>query len=201
MSSVILEHQIITYPESQLKLSNKMTVDTTSCKSIYIDLDDTLYDFASIYKSRTGFHPKELTDEEFWIRLNNDPVGIFSHGRPLYGYLEFLSLVVRVGSTYGYTVKILSALSPHNELTMAEQIAEKNAWVKKHITEHGFRIPAIYTGCAEDKKLYSSDGEILIDDRMSNVDDWLREGGYGIYHRNFQDSTHDLCNALEKLRE
>lgn len=202
MSSVLLEPQIETYTESRLKLSNSKDTIVTLGQTIYVDLDDTIYDFSGLFELRFGMRPKELpSDEAFWEILNSNPDGIFSDGRPFPSYLEFLSFVTRYAFMYGYTVKILSALSPHNKLTTEEQIREKNFWVKKFVTNYGFNIPAIYTADAHGKQDYAGSGEILIDDSKTNISEWRTKNGTGILHTNFSQSMTELVVALELLHE
>ena len=50
---------------------------------------------------------------------------------------------------------------------------------------------------AADKAQYCEPGDILLDDRKSNVDEWLAEGGHGILFKSMAQAMADLRRILD----
>jgi hypothetical protein len=63
----------------------------------------------------------------------------------------------------------------------------KRIWVKKNIPGTPLILAA-----ANKKKNYSKRNSILIDDRVSNINEWNAEGGIGIFHVNTENTIKQL---------
>jgi hypothetical protein len=177
-------------------------IDTEDTNTVFVDMDDTICDFAGHYKSLHGKYPKECEgNQEFWFHFNKNPVGFFENLEPIPGYLEFLSFVVRHALSYGYNVKFLTALSVHNNRTIEEQLEEKKNWIMKYVIAYGVHITMGWVDCPTNKKMFAAHKEILIDDCKSNIDDWREHKGTGILHTSFTTSMTDLMAAFQVMKE
>ena len=81
-----------------------------------------------------------------------------------------------------YKPTLLSAPSRENESRLGKRV-----WVKNNIPGTPLILAA-----AEKKKNYARKNAILIDDRVSNINDWNAAGGIGILHTS-------TSSTLEKL--
>jgi hypothetical protein len=172
-------------------------------KTIWIDLDDTNANFSGHFEELHGVSLVGMDDETFWKTFNREngkyAKGFFRDLKPFPGYLVFLQFVVRMGFSYGYDERFLSALSPHNAMPLEEQAKEKDEWIEEYVTKFGFNIPATYVTQASEKKHYALPGDILIDDSARNCSEWREAGGTAIHHRNFEQSMTELLIVLELL--
>jgi hypothetical protein len=84
-----------------------------------------------------------------------------------------------------YTPTLLSAPSEESSSRFG-----KKEWVKNNLP--GVKL---ILSKAPDKKNYSGKEHILIDDRASNIQDWISKGGIGILHT----SAEDTISQLQKL--
>lgn len=181
---------------------------TQSPIRIFCDMDGVLTDFDRGFKrlkaNKKHRTPKEYEDkhgkhsiwklidkrkEFFWKRLPWMP-----DGRELWDYLE------------RYKPYILSAPSRSKYYKDG-----KMQWIKlnlgfsqrKFVTtqeEHEER-PEIRVILSNDKGQFAkTKNDILIDDKESNIDDWTKAGGTGIYHNDSTDTIRVLEEILTKLQ-
>ena len=68
----------------------------------------------------------------------------------------------------------------------------KLAWIKKN-------IPGTPVFFEDDKGFYAERDAILIDDRLSNISQWLEDGGIGILHENLHKTEVTLLKLLWKM--
>jgi len=148
---------------------------------LFIDLDGVLVDFNKGYFDLTGlnisghhysspqfFAPIKKAGIKFWNNLE-----WMSDGKELWSYIE------------KYNPKLLSA--PTRDYS---SIVGKKLWVKRELP--GFDL---ILRSASRKKEFAKPDSILIDDRESNINDWINSGGIGILHT----STEDTIKKLKKL--
>lgn len=79
--------------------------------------------------------------------------------------------------TVAEQVYILTAIPRRASLPHAER--DKRAWVARHLGEG---VEVRIGPYSHDKWRHARPGDVLIDDRESNVRDWGRRGGLGIVH-------------------
>lgn len=106
---------------------------------------------------------------------------LISKNQRLYRSLELFTqaeiLVDRVKSLavkHNYDVKFLTAIPRHNDVPWA--FIDKINWADRHFPG----IPVWFGPYSYDKHHHCRPGDILIDDRLSNIEDWNRAGGIGI---------------------
>lgn len=149
---------------------------------IYVDLDGVLVDFNKGYSELTGIDLEKNPDippykfwppihkagEEWWENLEWMP-----EGRKLWNYVE------------KYRPQILSAPSRSKS-----SITGKEKWMDKNLPHINLILRK-----ASKKRDFAETFAILIDDRESNVSEWIESGGIGILFK----STDQTINELKKL--
>lgn len=148
---------------------------------IYCDMDGVLVDFDKGYLELTGHEldGSHRSDTDFWDPINKAGydfwinLGWMKDGKDLWSYIE------------KYNPELLSAPSRQVESRVA-----KNHWVDRE-------LPGVHLilRSAKHKKDFAGPKNILIDDRLENVQGWIESGGIGILHT----SSEDTIKQLNKL--
>lgn len=155
---------------------------------IFVDMDDVIVDFSSGYQQLTGknikgeINTKLRTKEEsatFWAPIDRIGVPFWfnlefsSDGKMLWNYIK------------KYNPSILSSPSRRKESRIGKKL-----WVKKHLP----RTELILCEASQKKK-YAHPGAILIDDRVSNINQWIKAKGIGILF----ESAHQTIQELKRI--
>jgi len=171
---------------------NNLFKENKNNYQIYQDMDGCLCDFESHFKYLTGMSPDyylaKMTQkygskkaiEMFWDPIAKAGKDFWANlywmpdGQQLWDYIK------------QYNPKLLTAPSREKSSRIGKQ-----EWVDKHIPG----TPIIFKK-AEDKKDLADPNSILIDDRKSNIEQWINAGGIGIYHT----STASTIKKLKQIR-
>ena len=151
--------------------------------TIYSDMDGVLVDFNERFKRFSkGIPPTEYEQkfgkDKFWELV--DGIGVrfwvgmdwMSDGKQLWNYIK------------EYNPTLLSSPSRSNYSRMGKRI-----WRKRNLPS-----TKLILAQAANKQNYADPDSILIDDRESNVDQWIKAGGIGILHT-------DTVSTINKLKE
>ena len=144
-------------------------------------MDGVLVDFNKGYFKLTGHELDGVhrTDTHFWDPINDAGyefwinLGWMSDGHELWSYIE------------KYNPILLSAPSRQEDSRVA-----KFDWVYKELP--GVKL---ILRSAKHKKDFAGPNNILIDDRVDNINGWIEAGGIGILHT----SSEDTIRQLNKL--
>lgn len=148
---------------------------------IFCDMDGVLVDFRKGYKELTGI---DIGDEyhstdEFWTPINNA-------GKEFWENLEWMPDGQRLWNYLGEYYPIL--LSSPSRKGFGSREGKKN-WVDREMPG----TPLIMTYSFHKQK-YSGPNNILIDDRDSNIEEWISKGGIGILHTSTEETIKELNN-------
>jgi len=88
-----------------------------------------------------------------------------------------------------FYIQFLTAVPRRSTMPQAE--ADKQAWVNKYFPGMRMSIGPY----SRDKQKWCKPGDILIDDRPSNIREWTTAGGVAIYH------TGDVDATIKRLNE
>ena len=161
-------------------------------KTIFVDMDGVVADFdtfaSDLLGRKIGWHQSkfDLTGEE-WEKLTT--VDRLYYQLPLMPDATKLIAYVKSLSTR-FHVQFLTAVP--RRTTMPEARADKQAWVDKYFPGMKMDIGPF----SHDKQKWCSPGDILIDDRPSNIEEWMRAGGIAIYHTGDVDKTIKTLNEI-----
>jgi FMN phosphatase YigB (HAD superfamily) len=149
---------------------------------IYCDVDGVLVDFERGYSDLTGKKAPGINSiynkDDFWSDISKAGKDFWSNlywmpdGQQLWDYIK------------QYNSKLLTAPSREKSSRIGKQ-----EWVDKHIPG-----TSIIFKKAEDKKDLADPNSVLIDDRKSNIEQWINAGGIGIYHTS-------TASTMEKLKQ
>jgi hypothetical protein len=141
---------------------------------IYCDMDGVLTDFQKRFEHFTGMSPKEYENKYgtagFWNLIDVE-VGIkfwsdmdwMPEGRRLWSFIE------------KYNPELLTSPSKDNGSRLG-----KNLWVRENLTP----LPNVIFSYSKDKQRYANSNSILIDDKKSNINEWIARGGIALRCKN-----------------
>ena len=155
-------------------------------RTIYIDMDGVVADFnsyvATVLGREIGWGVHDLTSKE-WEILSRIPNFYFQ--LPL---IEESVKMVELCKSFEpeVNVEFLSAIPRKTTMPSAKQ--DKTDWMNKY-----FPGTVVNFGpYSRDKQHWARPGDILIDDKPSNIEEWGKAGGIPILHL----GSFDLTNKL-----
>ena len=154
--------------------------------TIYLDMDGVVADFDE-YAARTlGVPPSQgVYPEDIWNKLaTNSRLYRDLIKTPYADKLVYQCSVI--AKQQGYELKFLTAVPKGNDVPWA--FYDKVIWAQKYFPG----IPVMFGPFSKDKYIHCRPGDILIDDRTSNIEEWRVAGGLGILHRDFNDTLAQL---------
>ncbi len=157
--------------------------------TIYLDMDGVVADFDAAVSQILGYNREPFTryPDEDWQQILNHPR--FYRHLPICKDAKYLvTNVLHMAHQKSMDVKFLSALPKGNDFPWAAY--DKVMWAQDYFP----MIPVWIGPYSEDKQLRSKKGDVLIDDRVSNIDQWNSKGGFGILHKG------DVENTLTELK-
>ena len=106
---------------------------------------------------------------------------------------ELVNGVYTLAAQHGYSVGVLTALPRMQAFPFCEE--DKKLWLNDHWPQllHDFNIGPY----AVDKQKWAKPGQVLIDDRPMNIEQWRSKGGYGILHVSAKQSLGQLRKYLK----
>jgi 5'(3')-deoxyribonucleotidase len=144
---------------------------------IYLDMDDVVADWMGLAKTivnRNWNYGERIPDSD-WKKLKYNPrfyrnIPLKKGAVDLVNYCRNLLSENKIDGLY-----FLTAL-PH-DYSMPHAAYDKVLWAQEHFPD----IPVFFGPFSHDKWRHCTPGDILIDDRSSNVSEWISAGG--IAHR------------------
>ena len=148
--------------------------------TIYLDMDGVCADWDRAAEAFLGIAPRlntvngnyTVTMEE-WERLKAQ--GHFYRNLPLMpGVDELVELARGYRDTLGWNLFFLTAVPHKNDVPDA--FSDKVLWAHEHFPD----IEVHFGPYAVDKWKHCQPGDILVDDRWSNCEDWKKAGGMAV---------------------
>jgi len=160
--------------------------------SVWVDMDGVVADFDAfvwLHMGRTFSHKEGPgSDKEMWDFLSRIENLYFKLPYTPYA-AELLDAVLSVPAL---SHKMLTAIPRRASVPTAEK--DKINWMSKHFSH--LNIPVHIGPYSRDKWKHCKPGDILIDDREDNIEEWRAAGGIGILHY-----TNDGERTIQILRE
>ena len=141
--------------------------------TFYLDMDGVVADWRANAQRVIGydcFDPQQRYKPDDWIKLRSDP-HIFLNLPLMEGCHELVDLARQYRDILGWELVFLTAI-PHNN-DMPWSIQDKVWWAHERFEG----IPVFFGPFSHNKQDHCKPGDILIDDRHSNCDEWTRAGG------------------------
>jgi hypothetical protein len=165
---------------------------------IYLDMDDVVADWHTAAQEflRMRWHKEnERIPQEDWdkIKMNSH----FYRELPLKENAHDLVQFCRDAVSNGLAdeLRFLSALPRNNDMTWA--VWDKVLWAQEHFEG----IPVFLGPYSYDKWKHCKPGDILIDDRTSNCEEWIRAGGHAHIYRTWEGCQPWLEQTLNPMPE
>lgn len=151
--------------------------------NLYLDLDGVMADFDAHFPETFGLDHRSLADDDMWATINAHPsyfrdMPLCAGAKAFYDRISWMNPI------------ILTACPRTNYQHVARQNRE---WVREHLSSTCVILPVM--GWSNKPLFMHAAGDVLIDDFERNIKAWVAEGGTGIHHRNFADTS----NALGKV--
>jgi hypothetical protein len=151
---------------------------------VWSDLDGVIANFDARVLEMFGKSPKGFANnEELWSTIN--AVSDFWQG------IQMLPNAMRLWAVLAPFNPIIITGCPKDNFDAAA--ANKKAWVKNNL---GDNIKVITCLSRDKQNFMTGQGDILIDDFMSNIKRWRKAGGYGILYKNCDQAITDFQTVI-----
>jgi len=169
--------------------------------TLYIDMDGVVADFdakaRSILKDCDFDTVAERWPDDGWNRIRDYPHFYRSLSKMPQAD-QLMRLAERFRDELGWNLYMLTAIPRLNDVP--DCFWDKTEWMREHYPNIAVRFGPY----SEDKQHHCRPGDILVDDRSSNCEQWRSSGGYAVQVRA---DSYDLAVAeledlfkLERLR-
>jgi len=158
--------------------------------TIFLDMDGVVADFDA-YAARVldmplpeGRWPRSL-----WSKIAANP-RIYSRLPKTAEADDLVEFCRDIRDNHGYELLFLTAVPKGNDVHWA--FHDKVQWAARHFPD----IPVHFGPFAKNKQDHCKAGDILIDDKPENIDEWRAVGGHGILHRGHLNETLEILRGL-----
>ncbi len=155
-------------------------------KTLYLDMDGVVADFDE-YAARTlGLLPSEgVYPDDVWKKLTVNP-RIYRDLKKTPYADELVTVCKSKCQENKWILKFLTAVPKGNDVPWA--FYDKMTWALFFYPD----IPVMFGPYSKDKHQHCRSGDILIDDRRSNIEEWQSAGGMGILHKDIKSTLTQL---------
>lgn len=161
---------------------------------IYLDMDDVVADWWSyaqdFLKLRWNFEDNYRIPQKEWNKLKND--SRFYLNLPLKEGAHELVQYCRDLVSAGKADKIFFLTALPHDYSMPYAANDKVLWAQQHFPD----IPVFIGPFSHDKWRHCSEGDMLIDDRHTNCQEWQAAGGVAHIYKNWPECKEWLDNEL-----
>ena len=157
--------------------------------TLYLDMDGVVADFNE-YAHRTLGVPASqgIYPDNVWQKLAANP-RLYRDLIPITYAGELVATCFNFAQRKQYGFMFLTAVPKGNDVPWA--FYDKVEWARKYFPN----IPVMFGPYSKDKHQHCEPGDILIDDRSSNIEEWRAAGGIAIHHVDF-DATIAALDSL-----
>lgn len=158
-------------------------------KTIFLDMDDVVVDFSKAIKNILGAEEKKskFLEDEWKIILQHQR--IYRNLEKCLGADILINFCRSLRDNRAYNLMFLTAVPRKNDMPWA--FYDKVLWAQKYYPD----IPVWFGPFSVDKWKHCSKYDILIDDRLSNIESWREAGGIAILHENIDLTIHILSQT------
>jgi 5'(3')-deoxyribonucleotidase len=155
--------------------------------TLYLDMDGVIADFDEYAFRTLGLPPSEgVYAQAEWVRLAANPRIYRDLVKTPYAD-DLIAFCKEYCTKHEYDLKFLSAVPKGNDVPWS--FYDKVNWARNYYPT----IPVFFGPFSKDKWQRCEPGDILIDDRLSNITAWMGQGGRAILHK-------DYATTISKLK-
>lgn len=149
-------------------------------------MDGVVADFNEYAYRTLGVPPSQgIYSDHIWQQLAQNP-RIYRDLIPTPYAYQLYRECVNFCLQKDYKWAFLTAVPKGNDVQYA--FYDKVEWVQKYFPS----TPVFFGPYSKDKHQHCKPGDILIDDRSSNIEEWRSVDGYGILHKNLENTLDQL---------
>jgi 5'(3')-deoxyribonucleotidase len=159
--------------------------------TIYLDMDGVVADWNAGVRDILGYtkeDPNAHYPDEDWNRIKTNE-RMYRDLPVMKNAQDLVNIARQFRDRLGWRLLFLTAVPKGNDVPWA--FWDKCNWAQKNFPD----VPVHFGPFAKDKQVHAVEGDILVDDRRSNVEQWRSKGGVGI-----EVTEGDLGAAIIKLR-
>lgn len=156
-------------------------------RTLYLDMDGVVADFDEYAYRTLGVPPSEgIYPDDVWKKLAANP-RIYKELKKTPYADELVGGCKILCKERIWDLKFLTAVPKGNDVPWA--FYDKMTWALFFFPD----VPVMFGPYSKNKHQHCQPGDILIDDRKSNIDEWIAAGGIGILHKNIKDTMSNLA--------
>lgn len=163
-------------------------------KTLYVDMDGVVADFDEYAERILGPLPGHhgIYPDEQWDKIAENPRLYRDLKKTPYAD-KLIEVCKKFAATYNYNLYFLTAVPKGNDIKWA--FHDKMLWVQEYFPG----IPVMFGPYSNDKWQHCKPGDILIDDRPSNIEEWHSATGIAILHKDFNDTVNQLEGLIPQV--
>jgi len=156
-------------------------------KTLYLDMDGVVADFDELATRilGTAAAPNGIYPDEQWNKIAEHKRLYLDLNKTVYAD-QLVTECKDFTLTKGYRLCFLTAVPKGNDIKWA--FYDKVIWAQQHWPG----IPVMFGPYSKDKWQHCSPSDILIDDRLCNIEEWRVAGGIAIHHTNIDATLYEL---------
>lgn len=161
--------------------------------NIYLDMDDVVADwtgFANKFFNTPGRAATHYLPDGEWARLKTQQ-RMYRELELKAGAYTLVNLCLEYANKHNGRVAFLTAL-PHDD-SFPYASYDKVMWAHKYFPG----MTVFFGPYAKDKHNFCKTGDLLVDDRISNCDDWCHVGGKAVVYTTWQESEPIIRTLLK----
>lgn len=160
-------------------------------RMINIDMDGVVADFDKFVQDHIGEDPDNSKDYSIlWKRLVKEYPRIYSKLEKLSNADHLIKGILRLAKQHDCDVQFLTAVPRAEHFQYAK--SDKRDWARRHFQQ---KIHVEFGPYSHDKWKHCVPGDVLIDDRKSNITQWKNAKGFAILYHN--DKITQVLHKLE----
>lgn len=160
-------------------------------RKLCIDMDGVVADFDEYAMRTLGVGPsKGIYPEHIWQLLAKNPRIYKDLTKTLYAD-TLVNCCKNLAKTQNLDLIFLTAVPKGNDVKYA--FYDKVLWAQQYFPD----IPVHFGPYSKDKYKHCVIGDILIDDRVSNINEWKNAGGIAIFHTGLDQTLLELDNLFK----
>jgi len=157
---------------------------------LYLDMDGVVADFDEYAHRTIGVPPsKGIYPDHIWQQLATNPRIYRDLIKTPYSD-QLVEECKILSSKKNYHLYFLTAVPKGNDVKWA--FYDKVIWAQKYYPD----IPVMFGPYSKDKWHHCQPGDILIDDRQSNISEWRTAGGIAIHHVDIDATLYELSKLF-----
>ena len=158
--------------------------------TLYLDMDGVVADFNEYAFRTLGVPPSGgIYPDDVWKKLAANS-RIYKELKKTPYADRLVNFCQTIAQENKWELKFLTAVPKGNDVPWA--FYDKMTWALFFYPG----IPVMFGPYSKDKHHHCRPGDILIDDRRSNIDEWRAAGGAGILHEDVTTTISELSNIL-----